>query len=100
MIRYDEGDLRHVYSLVADISEDTAFRECRITWHRSISPAPLTATFGDVPTGHLYFRAIETLNASGITGGCGGGNFCPNGNVTRGEVAAFFARALGLHFPY
>jgi hypothetical protein len=98
-IRYNEGDLRHVYSFVADISEDTALRECRITWHRSISPAPLTATFGDVPTDYTYFRGIEALVASGITAGCGSGNFCPNQFVTRGEMAAFLARALGLHWP-
>jgi hypothetical protein len=55
-------------------------------------------TFGDVPTNYAYFRAIEALAASGITGGCGSGNFCPNQNVTRGEMAAFLARALGLHF--
>jgi len=52
-----------------------------------------------VPKNHPYFRAIEALASSGITGGCGAGNFCPNQNVTRGEMAAFLARALGLHFP-
>ena len=70
-----------------------------ITWLRTVSPAPGIATFGDVPTNFLYFKAIEALAASGITGGCGSGNFCPNQNVTRGEMAAFLARALGLHWP-
>jgi len=70
-----------------------------IGYKLQISPAPPTATFGDVPTSHTYFRAIEALAASGITGGCGNGNFCPQNNVTRGEMAAFLARALGLHFP-
>ena len=70
-----------------------------ITWLRSVSPAPGSPTFGDVPTNFLYFRAIEALAASGITSGCGNGNFCPNQNVTRGEMAAFLARALGLHWP-
>lgn len=69
-------------------------------WKRQISPAPGTATFSDVPTSHTYFRAIEALAASGITGGCGGGNFCPSGTVSRGEMAAFLARALGLHWPF
>lgn len=64
-----------------------------------VSPAPATPTFGDVPTSHLYFRAIEALAASGITSGCGGGNFCPNQPVTRGEIAKFLANALGLHWP-
>ena len=76
------------------------FRSVAIHWQRQISPAPLSATFGDVPTSHLYFRAIEALNASGITQGCGNGNFCPQLNVTRGEMAAFLARALGLQFSY
>ena len=70
-----------------------------IGYRLQIGPAPATATFGDVPTTHLYFRAIEALAASGITAGCGSGNFCPSQNVTRGEMAAFLARALGLHFP-
>ena len=70
-----------------------------IGYKLQISAAPSTATFGDVPTNHPYFRAIEALAASGITQGCGGGNFCPNQNVTRAEMAAFLARALGLHFP-
>jgi S-layer homology domain len=70
-----------------------------IGYRLQISPAPATATFGDVPASHTYFRAIEALAASGITGGCGSGNYCPDKNVTRGEMAAFLARALGLHFP-
>jgi hypothetical protein len=64
-----------------------------------ISSAPATPTFTDVPASPPYIRAIEALAASGITGGCGAGNFCPNQNLTRGEMAAFLARALGLHFP-
>ncbi|HTO77670.1 MAG TPA: S-layer homology domain-containing protein [Thermoanaerobaculia bacterium] len=70
-----------------------------IGYKLQMSPAPATPTFGDVPADYPYFRAIEALVASGITGGCGNGNFCPNQNVTRGEMAAFLARALGLHFP-
>ncbi|HEY7111910.1 MAG TPA: S-layer homology domain-containing protein [Thermoanaerobaculia bacterium] len=63
-----------------------------------VSPAPATATFADVPKTHLYFRAIEALADAGITQGCGGGNFCPNQAVTRGELAKFLANALGLHW--
>ena len=77
----------------------TVLNGAYVGYKLQISPAPATATFADVPTNYIYFRAIEALAASGITGGCGGGNFCPNQNVTRGEIAAFLARALGLHFP-
>ena len=94
----------NVYELVLDATtggsdDTTSLRGVYIGYKLQISPAPATATFADVPTSHPYFRAIEALAKSGITQGCGGGNFCPNGNVTRGEMAAFLARALGLHFP-
>ncbi|MGE5276434.1 MAG: S-layer homology domain-containing protein [Acidobacteriota bacterium] len=79
---------------------DKSFGAVNVWYRLQMSPAPATATFGDVPTSHPYFRAIEALASSGITGGCGGGNFCPSQNVTRGEMAAFLARALGLHWPY
>lgn len=75
------------------------FQAVRLYYKLQMSPAPATATFADVPTSHLYFRAIEALAASGITGGCGGGNFCPNQAVTRGELAKFLANSLGLHWP-
>jgi hypothetical protein len=61
-----------------------------------VSPAPATATFLDVPTDNPYFRYVEALVASGITAGCGGGNYCPNSSLTRGQMAVFLAKALGL----
>jgi hypothetical protein len=70
-----------------------------LVWHRQVSPPPVTATFNDVPTSDPFFRAIEALAASGITSGCGGGNFCPNDVVTRAQLAKFLAVALGLHWP-
>ncbi len=70
-----------------------------VSWRRSVSPAPLVATFNDVPTDHPIFQFVEALAASGITAGCGGGDFCPGNTLTRGQMAVFFAKALGLHFP-
>ena len=64
-----------------------------------VSPAPGTATFGDVPTDHPFFQFIEALAKSGITGGCGAGNYCPDNPVTRGQMAVFLAKGLGLQFP-
>jgi len=75
---------------------DSSFTGVSIYYQLQMSPAPLTATFADVPTNYIYFRAIEALAAAKITSGCGGGNFCPNQNVTRGEMAKFLAVALGL----
>lgn len=64
-----------------------------------VSPPPAAATFNDVPTGDFGFQYIEALAASGITGGCGGGNYCPDSAVTRRQMAIFLAKALGLSFP-
>jgi len=75
------------------------FSSVEIWWHRTVSPAPGTATFNDVPTGHPFFQYIEALSASGITGGCGNGNYCPDAPLTRGQMAVFLSKALGLHFP-
>ena len=71
----------------------------RVAYTRDVSAAPGTATFGDVPTGHIFFKFVEALAAAGITSGCGGGDFCPDDPLTRGQMAAFLAGALGLHFP-
>jgi hypothetical protein len=70
-----------------------------VWWRRTVSPAPSSATFNDVPTNHPFFQFIEALYASGITAGCGNGNFCPDGPLTRGQMAVFLAKALGLHWP-
>jgi len=72
----------------------------RVFWRRKPSPAPAAASFNDVPTGHPFFQFVEALAASGITAGCGNGNFCPNTAVTRGQLAVFLTKALGLHWPY
>ena len=71
-----------------------------VWWKRSVSPAPATQTFNDVAPGDFGYQFIEALAASGITGGCGGGNFCPSANLTRAQMAVFLAKALGLHWPY
>jgi hypothetical protein len=64
-----------------------------------VSLPPATADFTDVPTGHPLFQFIEALYQSGITAGCGGGKFCPDSPLTRGQMAVFLAKALGLQFP-
>jgi hypothetical protein len=70
----------------------------RVGYKLQISPDPATATFTDVPVGHPFHRFVEALVAAGITGGCGGGNYCPDAPVTRGQMAVFLSAALGLHW--
>jgi IPT/TIG domain/S-layer homology domain len=57
-------------------------------------PPPCSGDFLDVPCPSTFAPWIEQLAAEGITGGCGGGNFCPGQAVTRGQMAAF----LGITF--
>jgi hypothetical protein len=76
------------------------FRAVRVRYQLRVSPAPATATFTDVPVGHSQHRFVEALVAAGITGGCGGGLYCPDSAVTRGQMAVFLSVALGLHFPH
>jgi hypothetical protein len=70
----------------------------RVGYNLQVSPPPGTATYNDVPTTHLFYQYVEALAAAGITAGCGGGNFCPDAAVTRGQMAVFLSRALGLHW--
>jgi hypothetical protein len=52
--------------------------------------------FTDVPTGHTFHSQISKLVDSGITAGCGGANYCPEDPVTRGQMAGFLNRGLGV----
>jgi hypothetical protein len=50
--------------------------------------------FNDVPASSPFCPFIEELARRGITGGCGGGNFCPGDPVTRQQMAVFLIKAL------
>jgi S-layer homology domain len=106
---HEEGDIdgdgiydwvaHRLYATVVDDNQG-ALGGVKVVWRRLVSPPPAAASFGDVPTGHAFFQFIEALAASGITGGCGGGNYCPDAPLTRGQMAVFLSKALGLHWPY
>ncbi len=51
--------------------------------------------FKDVPASSPFCPYIEELSRRGITGGCGGGNFCPGDPVTRAQMSVFLIKALG-----
>jgi hypothetical protein len=99
-IRFRLGLTRNFYLLTGVMAAGVSFRGCRIEWNRQVTAAPTSATFGDVPTSHPFFRFVEALAASGITAGCGPGTYCVNAPITRGEMAVFLATALGLHYPF
>ena len=91
------------YWLVATLGatdESTSLGAVRVYYQLRVSPPPPLATFLDVLTTHGFFQFVEALAASGTTVGCGSGNFCPDAPLTRGQMAVFLSKALGLHFPY
>ena len=57
--------------------------------------------FGDVPcdTNPNDGPYINQMGVVGITGGCGGGNYCPNDPTTRQQAAVFFLKGEASHCP-
>ena len=61
----------------------------------SYTPPPCTGIFPDVectPTPAFAVDWIEQLHGEGITGGCGGGDYCPDSPVTRAQMAIFLLK--------
>ncbi len=61
-----------------------------------VPPAPTGTVFSDVPASHWAGAYIEVLASEGITGGCGAGAYCPDGAVTRAEMAVFLTLTFDL----
>jgi hypothetical protein len=56
-------------------------------------PTASGTVFQDVPASYWAAAWIERLAAEGITGGCGSGLYCPEGIVSRDQMAIFLLRA-------
>jgi hypothetical protein len=54
--------------------------------------------FADVDAAHPFFGFIQAIARleDTVTAGCGGGNFCPGAAMTRGQLAVWLNRALGI----
>ncbi len=68
---------------------------------RALDEQPVTqvsGVFADVPTGAYYASSVERIAELEITLGCNTNplRYCPNGAVTRAEMASFLARAFDL----
>jgi hypothetical protein len=46
-------------------------------------------SFADVAATNPFYRFVETLLHHGVTGGCGGGNYCPGTATTREQMSVF-----------
>jgi len=66
----------------------------------TVGPSPAATLFAayfadflDVPHEHAFHDAVERLVRYGITAGCGGGSFCPDGHISRSQAAVLLLRA-------
>ena len=95
----------HLLAYNSSTNGSTAVASIIVGYILQVSPAPAVAFFNDVPTSDFGFQFVEAFAAAGITVGCTSNPpfpppvYCPDRNVTRREMAIFFAKALGLQFP-
>ena len=69
-------------------------------WRLQCRPAPEgTHGFTDVGPTSFYDTPVSWLVEAGITSGTAPGRFSPDGNVTRGQMAAFLWRLAGSPIP-
>jgi hypothetical protein len=102
LVAYDpEAAQLAVLVYVGAATANLQFKAVELWWMRQVSPGPATATFNDVPTNHPFFQYVEALAASGITAGCQAAPplYCPDQPLTRGQMAVFLSKALGLYWP-
>ncbi|HEX2223115.1 MAG TPA: S-layer homology domain-containing protein [Thermoanaerobaculia bacterium] len=51
-------------------------------------------SFVDVPLDYWAWRWIEAIQDASVTGGCGGGNYCPDSSILRETMAVFLLVAM------
>jgi hypothetical protein len=60
------------------------------------APPGCAGVFPDVPCSSPFAPWIEQLFNEQVTGGCGGGNYCPANANTRGQMAVFMVKTFHL----
>lgn len=98
----DNASFTHIVEVNnnGDLTGAASVHAVRIYYKLRVSQPPPMPTFSDVPPSHPFYQFIEALVASGITAGCSASppQYCPDAFLTRGQMAVFLSRALGLHF--
>jgi hypothetical protein len=68
---------------------DTTVLETMSTGNTKTWTLHIGESFTDVPTSSNFYRFIETLLHTGITGGCTATTYCPNNSTTREQMSVF-----------
>ena len=64
------------------------------------SPPPCPpSSFNDVPPGSPFCPWVNEIARRGVTAGCGGGAFCPENLVTRGQMSVFLSTTFSVPAP-
>ncbi len=71
---------------------DATFEETLSTGLEKLWKLHIGNTFPDVPVSNPFYAYVENLIHNGVTGGCGGGNYCPGNSVTRAQMAVFLLK--------
>jgi hypothetical protein len=71
---------------------DAAFTEA-FSYGTKVWTLHVGESFPDVPRSQQFYKFIENLFHNGITGGCAGGNYCPDASVTRAQMAVFLLKS-------
>ena len=94
------NNMYHARVTASQATNNLSFMGLRLYWRRQIRTG-LSHPFTDI--GHLpqlWQDSIAALRASGITSGTSSTTYSPDMNVTRGQMAVFLAKALGLYWSY
>src|SRR5205823_1298492 len=102
--------VRYLYCHGVVSGYDTGFRPYNLTTRGQLCKivvlakewtiyTPPTPTFSDVPTGHVFYRFVETAYYHGIISGYGCGTGClefrPENNITRAQLCKIVVLAEG-----
>ena len=103
------GDLHLAATAASAIDQGADLPDCVIDWDGEARPYDVSRDLGadewtgflDVPPGHPFHDAVNTVARNGVTAGCGGGNYCPGASVTRAQMAVFLLKAKygAAHLP-
>ena len=89
LVQVSEGALEDGQDLLARVQFDWINFPCGST-------TPLNGDPFKDDQGSVHENDIEALSRAQVTLGCGPSSFCPGSSVTRGQMAAFLVRGLGL----
>ena len=89
--------VKDIYIVSRGVDNNTnRFENDGKVWEINISNDLMPWIFSDVPDSYWAWNFVERLYTAGITGGCGVNprRYCPEGTVTRAQMAVFLERGI------